>query len=126
MRSSSGRQAGEPDSHALSDAELLTRIGDLVAEQNRVEARLTRAVRIADARLSCEHDGLKTMQSWLRTHVGMKKKTAAELVHRGRALDLLPATAAAFAAGAIGVEHVTEIEQITAAKHLAAAAEQGV
>src|SRR5215207_3084711 len=114
MCSTSGPPVDEPALPAMSDAQLLTEVALLVAERNRVEARLTRAVRIADARLSCEHDGLKTMQSWLRTHVGMKKKTAAALVHRGRALDLLPATAAAFAAGEIGVEHVTEIEQITA------------
>ncbi|WP_197029106.1 DUF222 domain-containing protein [Blastococcus sp. URHD0036] len=110
----------------MSDADLLAEVGGLVAERNRVEARLTRAVRVADARLACEHDGLKTMQSWLRTHTGMKNSAAAALVQRGRVLDLLPATGAAFAAGAIGVEHVTEIATITGRRELAAAAEQGV
>ena len=66
------------------------------------------------------------MQSWLRTHTGGKTNSAAGLVHRGRALDLLPATAAAFAAGAIGIDHVTAIAVITAPRLLAAAADQGV
>jgi hypothetical protein len=124
--STSDPAADEGRLHALSDAELLVEVAGLVAERNRVEARLTRVVRIADARPACEHDGLKTMQSWLRGHTGARKQTAAALVHRGRALDLLPVTAAAFTAGAIGAEHVTEIAQITAPKLLAAAAEQGV
>jgi hypothetical protein len=120
----SSRSGG--DLHSLTDAELLAEVADLVAERNRVEARLTRAVRVADARLSCEHDGLKTMQSWLRTHTGLKQPSASSLVHRGRALDSLPATAAAFAAGAIGTDHVTEISKIAAARELAAAIDQGV
>jgi hypothetical protein len=114
------------DPHALTDGDLLAAVGGLVAERNRIEARLARVVRVADARLACEHDGLKTMQSWLRTHTGMKHAAAAALVHRGRALELLPATAAAFAAGAIGVDHVTAIARITGRRELAAAVEQGV
>ncbi|MGY1741964.1 MULTISPECIES: DUF222 domain-containing protein [unclassified Blastococcus] len=112
--------------HALSDGELLAEVAALVALRNRVEARLTAAVQVADGRLACEHDGLKTMQAWLRTHTGLKKEAAAALVHRGRALALLPATAAAFSSGAIGVEHVTAIAAITTGKHLAMAAEQGI
>jgi hypothetical protein len=126
MCSTSHRPVDEADPHAMSDAEVLAELADLVAEQNRVAARLTRAVRIADARLSCEHGGLKSMQSWLRAHTGMKQPSASALVHRGRVLDHLPATAAAFTAGAIGVDHVAEIGKITAARLLAAAADQGV
>ncbi|SEO69581.1 HNH endonuclease signature motif containing protein [Trujillonella endophytica] len=126
MCSTDGPGADEERLHALTDAELLAEVAALVAEQNWVAARLTAAVRVADARQAAEHDGLKTMQSWLRTHCGMKRPAASALVHRGRALDLLPATGAAFAAGAIGADHVTEIARITAPQHVAAAAEQGV
>ncbi|RBY89873.1 hypothetical protein DQ240_02920 [Blastococcus sp. TF02A-26] len=112
------------DPHALSDVALLAEVAELVAERNRVEARLTAAVRAADARSACEADGLKTMQSWLRTHGGLRPSSAAAPVHRGRALDLLPATAAAFAAGAIGVDHVTEIGKVAAPHRVAAAADQ--
>ena len=114
------------DLNALTDAELLSELGELVAERNRLEARLTRAVRLADTRLACEHDGLKTMQSWLRTHTGMRPSAASALVHRGRALDLLPATEAAFAAGAIGTDHVVAISATVAPKHLTAAADQEI
>jgi hypothetical protein len=112
--------------HGLSDAELLEAVGDLVAERNRVEARLAAAVRVADARLACEADGLTTMQSWLRTHAGLKQPSASALVLRGRVLAVLPATEAALAAGAIGVDHVTEISKITGARELALAADQGI
>src|SRR3712207_2236851 len=104
---SSSSASGEPDLHALGDGELLAEVAELVAERNRVEARLAAAVRVADARSACEHDGLKTMPAWLRTHSGMKSSTAGDVVARGRVLDGLPATAAALAAGAISVDHVT-------------------
>jgi hypothetical protein len=126
MCSRRSAEVGDSDLHVMSDGELLAEVGDLLAARNRLEARLTAMVRVADARQACEHDGLKTMQSWLRTHAGMKQPAASGLVHRGRALASLPATAAAFAAGAIGADHVTEISKIAAAKEVAAAAEQGV
>src|SRR5689334_8285607 len=110
---SSDDVAGEDLLRGLSDGELLAAVAELVAERNRLEARLTRAVRIADARGAAEHDGLKTMQSWLRTHTGTRPGAVAALVHRGRELELLPATAAAFAASAIGADHVTTIATIT-------------
>jgi hypothetical protein len=123
MCSSSGSGGKGPELHALADGELLAEVAGLVAERNRVEARLTAAVRVADTRLACGHDGVTTMQSWLRTHCGMRSPAAAALVQRGRVVELLPATAAAFAAGAIGAEHVTAIAPITAPRELAAAAE---
>ncbi|WP_409333306.1 DUF222 domain-containing protein, partial [Trujillonella humicola] len=123
MRSSYGSGVDEA---ALPDGELLTEVAAAVAAHNRAAARLAAVVRVADARTACEHDGLKTMQAWLRTHAGLKGSTAAGLVHRGRALALLPATAAAFAAGAIGVEHVTEISKIAAPRQVAMAAAQDV
>ncbi|WP_409331850.1 hypothetical protein [Trujillonella humicola] len=98
MCSSSGSGVDEAGLHALPDGELLAEVAAAVAAQNRAAARLATVVRVADARTACEHDGLKTMQAWLRTHAGLKGATAAGLVHRGRALALLPATAAAFAA----------------------------
>jgi hypothetical protein len=126
MCSGDSAEVGEAGLHVMSDGELLAEVAGLVAQRNRLEARLTRAVRVADARRACESDGLTTMASWLRTHTGLKGNAASGLVHRGRALDLLPATAAAFAAGAIGADHVTEISTITAPEHLAAAAAQEV
>src|SRR5689334_10857339 len=104
---SSGDAVDEDRWHAMGDGELLAEVAELITARNRLEARLAGAIRVADSRQASEHDGLKTMQSWLRTHTGSKGNAAAALVHRGRALELLPATAAAFAAGLIGVDHVT-------------------
>ncbi|MGY1773573.1 DUF222 domain-containing protein [Blastococcus sp. SYSU D00813] len=126
MCSNSSPDADRVDLHVLSDGELLAEVAAAVAEQNRAAARLAAVVRAADARSACEHDGLKTMAAWLRTHAGLKGNAAAGLVHRGRALALLPATAAAFAAGAIGAEHVTEISKVVAPRPAALAAAQGI
>ena len=126
MCSSRSWDADGVDPHAFTDGELLAEVAELITARNRVEARLTAVVRVADARSACEHDGLRTMQSWLRTHAGLKPSAAAGLVQRGRALSLLPATAAAFAAGAIGAEQVTAIAEIVAPKYAAMAAAQGI
>ena len=47
------------DLAGLTDGELLDHLRALVAEQNRVAARLTSAVRAAEVRQAAEHDGLK-------------------------------------------------------------------
>jgi hypothetical protein len=110
----------------LSDGELLEHVTELVAEQNRIAARLTSAVRTAENRQSAEHDGLKTMRSWLRTHTRVSDRAARQLIDTGRALDSLPATQAAFAAGAIGAEQVAAIAPVVSAQRLEQAAACGV
>jgi hypothetical protein len=110
----------------LSDGELLEHVTELVAEQNRIAARLTSAVRTAENRQSAEHDGLKTMRSWLRTHTRVSDRAARQLIDTGRALESLPATQAAFAAGAIGAEQVAAIAPVVSAQRLEQAAACGV
>jgi hypothetical protein len=110
----------------LSDGELLEHVTELVAEQNRIAARLTSAVRTAENRQSAEHDGLKTMRSWLRTHTRVSDRAARQLIDTGRALDSLPATQAAFAAGAMGAEQVAAIAPVVSAQRLEQAAACGV
>ncbi|MGY1747512.1 DUF222 domain-containing protein [Blastococcus sp. SYSU D00695] len=123
----SGEGGSDPERlHGLPDGVLLAEVAALVAQSHRLAARLTAAVRAADARGACEHDGLPTMAAWLRTHTGLRHDSAAALVRRGRALESLPATAAAFAAGTIGVDQVTAIAPIVAPAALAAAADAGV
>ncbi|WP_345771930.1 DUF222 domain-containing protein, partial [Geodermatophilus sabuli] len=92
------------DLHDLSDGALLERTAALVAVRNRLDAELTRTVRAADTRQAAEHDGLKTMQSWLRGHARLSTAEAGRIVRAGRALEHLPAVAAAFAAGTITAE----------------------
>jgi hypothetical protein len=110
----------------LSDGELLEHVKDLVAEQNRLAARLTGAVRAAENRQSAEHDGLKTMRSWLRTHTRISDRAARQLIDTGRALESLPVTEAAFTAGAIGAEQVAAIAPVVSPRRLEQAAAQGV
>jgi hypothetical protein len=91
----------DDDLHALDDSALLDRAAWLIRERNRIDAELARTVRLADARQACEHDGLKTMPSWLRNHARLSAAAAAELVRCGRVLEHLPVLAAAFAAGEV-------------------------
>jgi hypothetical protein len=116
----------DDDLHALDDGALLDRTAELIRERNRIDAELARTVRVADARRACEHDGLKTMPSWLRNHTRLSAAAAVRLVRCGRALEHLPALAAAFAAGDVTADQVAVVAPIAREERLAAAAEQGV
>jgi hypothetical protein len=87
------------DLHALVAPQLLDRTAELVRARNRIDAELTRTVRIADLVQAPEHDGLRSMTSWLRGHARLSAGEVRRLVGNGRALAQLPAVAAAFAAG---------------------------
>jgi hypothetical protein len=117
--------AGE-DLHPLFGPALLDRTAMLLAVRNRVEAELTRTVREADLAQAAEHDGLKTMASWLRGHAHLSPGAAARLVADGRALEQLPAVAAAFTDGQITAEQVTVAAAVVKPQHVAAAFEQDV
>ncbi|HEY0400706.1 MAG TPA: endonuclease, partial [Blastococcus sp.] len=65
------------DLHALFGPALLDRTALLLAVRNRVDAELTRTVREADVVQASEHDGLKSMVSWLRGHGRLSPKAAA-------------------------------------------------
>jgi hypothetical protein len=106
--------------------QLLDRTALLVRARNRLDAELTRTVRTADLRQAAEHDGLKTMRSWLRGHARLSPGAAGQLVRNGRALAHLPAVAAAFADGAVTAEQVAVVAPITTDDRRTAAAEQGV
>ena len=116
----------DADPHALDDGALLDRTSALIRERNRIDAELARTVRVADVRQACEHDGLKTMPSWLRSHARLSPAAAAQLVRSGRALQHLPALATAFAAGDVTADQVAAVAPIARDEHLAAAADQGV
>ncbi len=106
--------------------QLLERLGDLLVIQNRIAAEVIRTVRECELTQAAEHDGLTTMQSWVRGHGRLSSAVASRIVHSGRALEHLPAVAAAFAAGEVTAEQVAVIAPIAAPDRLAAAAEQGV
>ena len=116
----------DDDLHALTAPELLARTAELVAARNRLDAELARTTRIAETTQAPEHDGLKSMASWLRGHCRLSARAAGLLVRNGRALTHLPQVAAGCAAGTITADQLAIIAPITSPANLAAAAEQGV
>jgi Domain of unknown function (DUF222) len=114
------------DLHAMFAPQLLERLGELLREANRLSAEITRTVRECELTNAPECDGLKSMASWLRGHARLSARAAAELVHAGRALEHLPAVAAAFADGTVTAAQVGVIAQVARPERLADAAAQGI
>jgi HAMP domain-containing protein len=114
------------DLHGMFGPQVLDRSGRLLAAKNRLDAQLTRAVREGELTQASEHDGAKTMQSWLRGHGRLSSAAAHRLVATGRALEHLPALAAAFAAGRVTAEAVAVIAPVARDEHRAAAVAAGV
>src|SRR3712207_3131271 len=106
--------------------QLNERIRSLLAASNEPAAHLTLAVRQGELAGAAEHDGLKTMLSWLRGHGHLSDAEAGRLVRTGRALGSLPAVGAASAAGAVTAGRAAEIARITESDNVAAAAARGV
>src|SRR5205823_4030333 len=98
----------------------------LLTAKNRLDAQLARTVREGELTQASEHDAAKTMQSWLRGHGRLSDAGAHRLVASGRALEHLPAVAAAFTAGRVSAEAVAVIAPVARDKHRAAAAAAGV
>jgi hypothetical protein len=114
------------DTKSMFGPQVLDRTTRLLHVRNRLDAQLARSVREGELSQAAEHDGLKTMQSWLRGHAHLSPSAASQVVRNGRALERLPAVEAAFAAGTVTAEQVAVISPVTRPEHLAAAAEQGV
>ena len=110
----------------LVAAQLLDRTALLVAARNRIDAELARTVRRAECVQGPEHDGQKSMRSWLVGHARLSPAAAGQAVRNGRVLEALPAVAAACAAGAVTADQVSVIAPISRPENLAAAAKQGI
>jgi Domain of unknown function (DUF222) len=110
----------------MSGPQLLERLGPLLIGLNRITAEVTRTVRQCELTGAAESDGLKTMQSWLRGHAHLSAAEAGRLVRSGRGLEHLPATAAAFADGAITAGQAATIAPIASEDARAAAEAQDV
>ena len=114
------------DLKGMFGPEVLERTRRLLTAKNRLDAQLARTVREGELTQACEHDGAKTMQSWLRGHGRLSDAGAHRLVASGRALEHLPAVAAAFAEGRVTAEAVAVIAPVAREEHRAAAAAAGV
>ncbi|MGY1686120.1 DUF222 domain-containing protein [Geodermatophilus sp. SYSU D00867] len=113
--------SGEPGS-----GDVLDDVAALVAERNRIDARLARRVRAAGLEQAPERDGLRSMASWLRGHCRLSAAEAARLVRTGRALEHLPALAEAHDAGLVSAEQVAVAARAVTPERLTAAAAAGV
>jgi hypothetical protein len=114
------------DVRSLGPRQQLDRITELLEARNRLDAQLARAVRAAELQQAPEDDGLKSMQSWLRGHGRLSPAAAGQLVRNGRALDHLPALAAAFADGAVTAEQVAVVTPVVKEDRRTAALAQGI
>jgi hypothetical protein len=114
------------DLDSLVAPQLLDRTALLVQAANRIHAELARTVRRADCVQASEHDGKKSMASWLRGHLRLSAGAAHQLVRSGRTLEHLPAVAAACADGVVTAEQVAVLAPVAAPKNLTAAAARGV
>ena len=114
------------DLFALPAPALLDREAELLSARNRLDAELARTTRRAELAQAAEHDGQKTMASWLRGHGHLSPRAAGLLVRNGRALAHLPAVAAACVAGVITADQLAIIAPITTPANLAAAAAQDI
>ncbi|MGY1792680.1 DUF222 domain-containing protein [Geodermatophilus sp. SYSU D00525] len=113
-------------SGGLGGGDVLDDVAALVAERNRIDARLARAVRAAELSQAPERDGLRSMTSWLRGHCRLSAAEASRLVRNGRALEHLPALAEAHAAGLVSAEQVAVAARAVTPERLVAAADAGV
>src|SRR3954454_18941977 len=114
------------DVPSLGPRQQLDRISEILQARNRLDAQLARSVRAAELQQACEDDGLTSMQSWLRGHGGLSPAAAGQLVGNGRAVNLLPTLAAAFADGAVTAEQVAVIAPVVTEDRRAAALSQGI
>ncbi|MGY1785214.1 DUF222 domain-containing protein [Geodermatophilus sp. SYSU D00698] len=114
-------RSGEPGS-----GDVLDDVAALVAERNRIDARLARRVRAAELEQAPERDGLRSMASWLRGHCRLSAAEASRLVRTGRALEHLPALAEAHDAGLVSAEQVAVATRAVTPERLTAAAAAGV
>ena len=117
---------GADDLQDFPAAALLDRTAELVRARNRLDAELARTVRRAELTQAPEHDGLKSMASWVQGHCRLSTAASRQLVRNGRALEQLPATAAGCADGAITADQLTVIAPVVKPENLAKAADQGV
>jgi Domain of unknown function (DUF222) len=114
------------DVRSLSPRQKLDGISEMLAAKNRLDAQVARWVRSAELDQAPEDDGKKTMKSWLRGHGRVSPAVAGQVVRTGRALEKLPALAAAFAAGAVTAEQVAVIAPVVQPKRVAAALAKGI
>ncbi len=116
----------EQDEELRFGVQLHERLPLLLALRNQLDAAVARTVRAGEVSGLAEIDGLTSMGSWLRGHARVSGHTGSRMLAMGRALQVLPALSAAFAAGTVTGDQVMAIAPITTPEHLAAADAAGM
>jgi uncharacterized small protein (DUF1192 family) len=114
------------DLHLLSGGEVLHRTALLVQVVNRASAELTRTVRHGELTQAAEHDGLRTMRSWLIGHARLAPAEASRVVRSGTALEHFPVLATGFADGEVTAAQVDLVADAVRPADVAEAELQGV
>src|SRR3954471_12406454 len=91
-----------------------------------LDAELARTVREGELTQAAEHDGMKSMGSWLRGHARLSPAAVGQLGRNGRGLEKLPTVAAAFAGGAVTADAVSVIAAVAKPENLTLAEAQDV
>ncbi len=92
--------------------DVLDDVAALVAERNRLDARLARLTRAVEVSQAPERDGQTSMASWLRGHCRLSGAEASRSVRVGRALAHLPVLAEAAEAGLVTAEQLAEAAKL--------------
>ncbi|WP_155389503.1 HNH endonuclease signature motif containing protein [Catellatospora paridis] len=98
----------------LADAELITALDATRGLRERLMAVELSLVRELDARALPAAHGASSTAVWLREHWRIGIRGAKQTVHLARALDRLPATADALAAGTVNTEQAAVIAEALA------------
>jgi hypothetical protein len=93
------------DLHVVPSSCLGDDLATLRRAIDRLESEFTRRLAIFDRTQGYASSGARSAASWLRGRLRLSGPAAAERVRVARALDELPQTARAFAAGEIGHQH---------------------
>src|SRR5215218_9474093 len=102
----------------VGDQARLDRVRRLTTAANRITALQAGAVRDAECAQSAEHDGLKSMKSWLRTHTRLSGAAITGLIKQGRATALLTRVEAAFTAGQLTADQVEVLAELVTPDNL--------
>jgi hypothetical protein len=90
----------------LTDDQLAAAVIALHTVASSLEAAVTRAVGVTDARYAIDDDGARSISRWIAWKCRIPHARAARVARNARALRHLPRIEAAFGAGAITGEHV--------------------
>jgi Domain of unknown function (DUF222) len=109
-----GAELAAAITHDLTGAVAVAVLPEILAGVRQGELATVRLIERADRSGDYAADGAASVTAYVRTTANENSNWASRRVHVGRALaDMLPATAKAFQAGGLGLEHAAVIDTAT-------------